>query len=67
MYPILTTLVVGILLFGLVYTIYKASRQAQIAKHEKSEDGVIGKIFWIYVAWAVVVFGGIIVYAIYRL
>lgn len=66
MYTVLTTLVVGILIFGLLYSLFKASRQAKVPKSEQSGNA-IGKIFWIYVAWAVVAFGGALLYGIYRL
>lgn len=66
MYPILTTIAAGLLIFGLLFSIFKAARQARVSESEQSGNA-IGKIFWIYVAWAVVAFGGALLYAIYRL
>ncbi|MFA8438175.1 hypothetical protein [Pueribacillus sp. YX66] len=66
MYPILITLVIGLLLFGLIFSLFKASRQAQVSKSEQSGNA-IGKVFWIYVFWALLAFGGALLYGIYRL
>lgn len=66
MYPILITLVVGLLLFGLIFSLFKASRQAQVPKSEQSGNA-IGKVFWIYIFWALLAFGGALLYGIYRL
>ncbi len=66
MYPILIALVVGLLIFGLIFSLFKASRQAQVPESEQSGNAV-GKIFWIYVFWALVAFGGALLYGIYRL
>lgn len=66
MYPILTTLVVGLLLFGLIVSLYKASRQAQVAKSEQTNNAM-GKAFWMYIFWALLAFGGALLYGIYRL
>lgn len=66
MYPTFIILIIAILLFGLVYSLLKASRQAQAPESEQSGNA-IGTVFWIYVFWAVIAFGGILLYAIYRL
>lgn len=66
MYPILTIIILAVLIAGLFYTMHKARRQAQLS-HDERTDNPVGAMTWIYVIAAVIMVGGILLYALLRM